>query len=158
MKAILLAAVAAAAFSPTVASAQSAREVRRDRQEVRHDRAEVRGDLRRGDHREAREDRQELREDRRETREDWSDYRRTHSSVYRRGGYNGPRGYSYRPVSVGFRFAPTYYSRNYWITDPWTYRLPRASAGLQWVRYGNDVVLVNLRTGRVVQVHSRFFW
>ncbi len=157
MNKLLLATLAAAALSPTVATAQSAREVRQDRQEVRRDRTEVRGDVRRGDHREAREDRQELREDRRESREDWRDYRRSHNGVYRRAAYTGPRGYTYRPVAVGFRFAPTYYSRNYWISNPSTYRLPRASAGLQWVRYGNDVVLVNLRTGRVVQVHSRFF-
>ncbi len=157
MKTLLLAAVAAAVLTPTVASAQSAQEVRNDRQEVRRDRAEVRGDVRRGDYREARHDRQELREDRRESRDDWQDYRRSHPSVYRRGTYAAPRGYSYRSVAVGARFAPAYYSRNYWISNPATYRLPRASAGLRWVRYGNDVVLVNVRTGRVVQVHSRFF-
>lgn len=157
MKTFLLAAVAAAILTPTVASAQSAQEVRNGRQEVRRDRAEVQADLRRGDYREARQDSQELREDRRELREDWQDYRRSHASVFRRGTYTAPRGYSYRPIAVGARFAPAYYNRNYWISNPSTYRLPRASAGLQWVRYGNDVVLVNVRTGRVVQVHSRFF-
>jgi Ni/Co efflux regulator RcnB len=28
----------------------------------------------------------------------------------------------------------------------------------RWVRYGNDVVLVNIRTGRVIEVHRAFFW
>lgn len=158
MNKLILTAVAAAALIPTVATAQSRREVRHDRHEVRRDRAEVRGDVRRGDYREAREDRGELREDRRETREDWRDYRNSHRQVYQRGVYAGPRGYAYRPVSVGFRFEPGYYSTRYWINDPWTYRLPRAGVGLRWVRYGNDVVLVNLRTGRVVRVYSRFFW
>ena len=159
MRILLSVALAATALTPSLADAQSAREVRHDRQEVRHDRAEVRRDMRRGDYREAREDRREAREDRRETREDWRDYRRAHGDVYRRGAYAAPRGgWRYRPVSVGYRFAPAYYSSRYWINDPWTYRLATPGAGLRWIRYGNDVILVNIRTGRVIRVHSAFFW
>ena len=110
----------------------------------------------RGDVREAR---REVREDRRELREDWRDYRRTHGDVYRRGVYAGPRGYRYRPVNVGYRFAPEYYGQRYWINDYGTYRLPRPGYGYQrWVRYGNDVVLVDTRSGRAVQVYNRFFY
>ena len=158
MRNLMLVALAASALIPVAASAQSAREIRQDRQEVRHDRQEVRGDLRRGDRQVARGDRRELREDRRELREDWRDYRQAHRDVYRLRPYAGPRGYAYRPVVEGFRFAPAYFERRFWIADPWAYRLPAPGPGLRWVRYGNDVVLVNLRTGRVVQVHTSFFW
>jgi Ni/Co efflux regulator RcnB len=158
MRKILMTALAATILVPAAAQAQSQREVHRDRNEVQRDRAEVRHDMRNGNMREAREDRKELREDRRERNQDWREYRRTHRNVYHRGAYRGPRGYTYRPVTIGYRFAPAYYARSYWITDPWTYRLSRPAAGLSWIRYGNDAVLVNLRTGRVVEVNSGFFW
>jgi len=28
----------------------------------------------------------------------------------------------------------------------------------RWVRHYNDVMLVNVRNGRVIQVHRGFFW
>jgi len=158
MRKLIYAALAATALVPTMASAQSAREVRQDHREIHRDRAEVQRDIRRGDYREAREDRQELREDRREAREDWQDYRRTHRDQFRRGTYNGPRGYTYRAVSPGFRFERQYYGQRYWVSNPDRYRLPRVSGYQRWVRYGNDVVLVDIRNGRVVQVYNRFFW
>lgn len=144
MRTMLMAAVAAAVAVPGVASAQSARE-------VRHDQREVRKDIRHGDYREAREDRREM-------REDWRDYRRSHREVYRRPAYAGPRGFRYRPVTVGYRFAPAYYGRNYWVNDYARYRLPRPGAYQRWIRYGNDVVLVNTRTGRVITVNNGFFY
>jgi Ni/Co efflux regulator RcnB len=44
------------------------------------------------------------------------------------------------------------------IADPYRYRLPRATGPNRWVRYGNDVLLVNGRTGRVVTVYNSFFY
>lgn len=172
MRTLILTALAATALSPVAASAQSAgeirhdqREMRHDQREIRHDRQEVRQDMRRGDHREAREDRRELREDRRDMRNDrrdmrgdWRDYREAHRDTFRRGPYVGPRGFVYRAPVIGFRFAPIFYSSRYWIANPWTYRLPPAGYGMRWIRYGNDAVLVNMRTGRVVQVYRDFFW
>ena len=158
MNKLLLAALTAATLAPVAASAQGAGEVRRQQEEVRRGQQEVRRDIRRGDYQEAREDRQELREDRRELREDWRDYRRTHRSAFRMGAYSGPRGYTYRVISPGYQFAPSYYSRRYWISDPVRYRLPRPGYNRQWVRYGNDVVLINIRNGRVITVYRDFFW
>jgi Ni/Co efflux regulator RcnB len=160
MRKIIIAALAAATILPAgAASAQSAREVRQDQRELQRDRRDVQRARANGDRGDVREARQELREDRRETREDWRDYRNSHRTVYTRGGYAGPRGYRYRPVNVGYRFTPEYYGRNYWINDYGTYRLPRPGYGYQrWVRYGNDVVLVDTRSGRVVQVYNRFFY
>ena len=72
--------------------------------------------------------------------------------------YVGPRGYRYRPVAVGYRLQPAYYGSRYVIADPYRYRLPRATGVNRWVRYGNDVLLVNSRNGRVVTVYDRFFF
>lgn len=157
-KTIIAAIAAATALVPVAATAQSYREVQDNRRELREDRRDLRDAYRRGDRGDVRDARRELREDRREARDDWRDYRRSNPNVYRGRAYAGPRGYRYRPVTAGYRFAPAYYGRNYWVSDFNRYRLPRPSYGAQWVRYGNDVVLVNLRTGRVLQVHNRFFY
>lgn len=158
MRPMFIAAIAAAALIPGIASAQSAREVRHDRQEVRHDKHQVRQDVRHGDYRQARADRRETREDARETRSDWRDYRRSHRHVYRRPAYRGPRGYRHHNVTVGYRFAPAYYGGRYRINNWSTYRLGRPGRHQAWIRYGNDVVLINTRTGRVIQVYNGFFW
>ena len=157
MRKMITALLAATVLVPAAASAQSYGEVRRDRQEVRESRQDLREAQRYGDRRDVREARQELREDRQELREDRRDYRRTQRG-YNRGAYAGPRGYSYRPVTVGYRFQPGYYSRNYWVNDYGRYRLGRPGLNQRWVRYGNDVVLVNVRNGRVLAVRNRFFY
>jgi Ni/Co efflux regulator RcnB len=158
MRKILLAALAATVLTPAIASAQDARDLRHDQREMRHDRNDLRHDERRGDWRDARNDRHDLRQDRRDTREDWRGYRDSHRDTFRMRPYQGPRGYAYRAVTPGFVFAPGYYHQRYWIANPGQYRLPVARPGLRWVRYGNDVVLVNVRTGRVIQVYNGFFW
>jgi Ni/Co efflux regulator RcnB len=159
MRKIIIAAIAAATILPAAASAQSGREVRQSAREVRQSERDLQRARAYGDRGDIREARREVREDRRELREDWRDYRRSNRNVYTRGAYAGPRGYRYRPVSVGYRFAPAYYGQRYWINDYATYRLPRPGYGYQrWVRYGNDVVLVDTRSGRTVQVYNRFFY
>lgn len=146
MRKVLLATIAAAALVPTGAMAQNKHEQRHDRQEVRHDQREVR------------HDRKELARDRHERREDWRDYRKSHRDHYRRPAYVGPRGYVYRPIRAGYRFAPAYYGRGYWVNNWDYYRLPPPGHGRRWVRYGNDVVLVSIGNGVAIQVIGGFFW
>lgn len=148
----------AAMTLPSMAQAQSWQEARESQHQVRDERHDLRDAQMHGDRREIREERQDLREARREARGDWRDYRQSHRDVYRRPAYVGPRGHAYRAVSVGYRFAPTYYSSRYVISDPWRYRLPAYGHATRWVRYGNDVVLVNLHSGRVLEIHRGFFW
>lgn len=155
-KAVILG-LLAATLSPVAASAQTA-ELRHDRQDVREERRDLRQAVREGDRHDVRDARHDLREARKEHREDWRDYRRDHRDAYRQPAYVGPRGFRYRPVVIGHRFDPVYYGGRYVITDPGRYRLPVAVGPRRWVRYGNDVVLVNIRTGRVVEVHRDFFW
>ncbi|KQX17538.1 MULTISPECIES: RcnB family protein [unclassified Sphingomonas] len=158
MRTPILLALMAAVAAPSIAQAQSLGEARQSQREVREERRDLRQAQRYGDRRDIRDARHDLRDARKDAREDWRDYRQSHREVYRRSAYVGPRGYAYRPVAPGHRFQPAYYGSRYVISDPWRYRLPAASGYNRWVRYGNDVVLVNRRTGRVVEVHRSFFW
>lgn len=157
MRKLILSALIAATAFPVAASAQSA-ELNRDRRDVRHEQRDLQQARRHGTQRDVREQRRDVREARQEYREDWRDYRRNHRDVYRRPAYVGPRGYVYRPIAAGTRIGAPYYGSRYVIADPWRYRLPHATGQNRWVRYGNDVLLVNVRTGRVIEVHRAFFW
>jgi Ni/Co efflux regulator RcnB len=143
MRKFLIAALAATSLVPTAATAQS-------RHEIRHDRREIRRDVKRHDYREARKDRREL-------REDWRQYRRAHRNIYHRPAYVAPRGYRYNRVSVGYHLAPAFWGRPYWV-DYGYYRLPAPPRGMRYIRYGNDVLLVSMRSGRVIAVYDNFFW
>jgi len=91
-------------------------------------------------------------------RYDWHNYRHHHHSLFHLGFYFDPYGWGYQPFSIGWRLWPNYYSSNYWINDPWMYRLPYAPAGYVWVRYWNDALLVDTWSGTVVDVIPGFFW
>ncbi|SDC01125.1 regulator RcnB of Ni and Co efflux [Sphingomonas sp. YR710] len=158
MRKMIIMGLMAAVAIPSIASAQSAGELRHDDRQIQRERHELQDARRYGTPQDVREERHDLREARQEKREDWRDYREAHRDIYRRPAWVGPRGHAYRPVVVGYRFAPEYYSGRYVIANPWRYRLPPAAGWNRWVRYGNDVVLVNVRTGRVIEVHSGFFW
>jgi len=85
------------------------------------------------------------------------DNRRDNRQAYRGPAYSGPRGYSYRPVAVGHRFEPAYYGSRYQVNDYRRYNLPAPTRGARWVRYGNDMVMVNVNNGRVLRVQRAFF-
>nr|WP_254306070.1 RcnB family protein [Sphingopyxis sp. BSNA05] len=52
----------------------------------------------------------------------------------------------------------SFYGSRYWINDPWRYRLPTAYAGTRWIRYYDDVLLVDTYSGEVIDVIYDFFW
>ena len=95
---------------------------------------------------------------RRDHRYDWRNYRNSHRSLFRLSRYFDPYGYSYRRFSIGFNLGSSYYGSNYWLDDPWMYRLPPAYGPYRWVRYYDDALLVNIYTGQVVDVLYSFFW
>jgi Ni/Co efflux regulator RcnB len=96
---------------------------------------------------------------RRDSRYDWERYRYSNRSIFSLGRYYSPlSGHRYSRFSIGVRLGSPFYSHRYRINDPWRYRLPHASAGTQWVRYYDDVLLVDLFTGEVVDVIYNFFW
>ena len=95
---------------------------------------------------------------RRDHRYDWRTHRSRHRSLFRLGRYYDPYGWGYRRFSIGFSIGSGYYGSNYWMDDPWMYRLPPAYGPYRWVRYYDDALLVNIYTGQVVDVLYNFFW
>ena len=96
---------------------------------------------------------------RRNDRYDWRRYRDAHREVYSIGRYYAPYyGYSYRRIGIGITLGSLFYTNRYWIDDPWSYRLPEVYGPYRWVRYYDDVLLVNIYTGEVVDVIYDFFW
>ena len=62
------------------------------------------------------------------------------------------RSWRYRPVYVGYQLRPLFYGPRYYITDYGFYGLRAPGRHLRWIRYGDDLLLVNVRTGRVVRI------
>jgi Ni/Co efflux regulator RcnB len=91
-------------------------------------------------------------------RYDWRNWRNHHRSIFHLGFYYDPFGWGYQPFDIGWRLWPNYYSSNYWINDPYEYRLPYAPPGTRWIRYYNDALLVDVYTGEVVDAIRDFFW
>ena len=168
-------AVAAAAPNPNRAERRDhRRDARIERRDDRRDAVIERRDDRRDARIERRDDRRDARIERRSTRNwaqswsrdwrrdtryDWNRYRYSRPSLFRSGNYYSPyRNYGYSRFSIGFFLEPLFYSRNYWISDPWQYRLPPAYPGTRWVRYFDDVLLVDMYSGEVVDVIHNFFW
>lgn len=178
-KLILSAAMAATALTgitlPATASAQNGHDRREERRDDRReDRREDRRDVREA-HRDVHEERGELREARREgdrgdireERRDVAraehrysrelrDYRRDNPRVYARGDWRAP--YGYRHWNRGAYIDRGYYAPRYYINDPWRYRLPRPVSYARWVRHYDDMLLVDIRNGRVIDVYYSFFF
>jgi len=96
---------------------------------------------------------------RNDNRYDWQRHRYSNRSLYSLGSYYAPyRNYHYNRLSIGLFLDSLFYSNRYWLSDPWQYRLPPAPYGTQWVRYYDDVVLVDVYTGEVIDVIYDFFW
>jgi hypothetical protein len=96
---------------------------------------------------------------RNDRRYDWNGWRRGNRNRFHLSPYYSPyRNWNYSRFSIGFFLEPLFYSNRYWIGDPWQYRLPPAAYGTQWVRYYDDVLLVDIYTGEVLDVIHDFFW
>jgi Ni/Co efflux regulator RcnB len=142
---------------------RDARELRADRRELRDDRRDFhvahRGDWHRPGYVDQSWSRRGWTRDWRNNRVyDWRGYRDVNRGIFAMPAYVGPRGWAYRRYSAGARIAPIFYAQRYWIADPWRYRLPWAAGYQRWVRYGDDVLLIETRSGVVLDVISDFFW
>lgn len=93
-----------------------------------------------------------------DNRYNWRNYRDHNRSIFRLGNYYDPYGWGYRRFSIGFSIGSGYYGSNYWLDDPWMYRLPATYGPYRWVRYYDDALLVNIYSGQVVDVINNFFW
>ncbi len=140
----------------TGASAQTAHDVRDARRDLHEEQRELDRAYRKGDPRDIREERRDVREASRDYDRELRQYRESHRSVYARGKWNAP--FRYQRWDRGVHLRPAYYAPRYYISHPERYRLPPARSGLRWVRHYDDVLLVNIRTGVVMDVYRGFFW
>lgn len=152
MRKSIIAGLMAAMLIPAAAQAQSRGEVRDSREELREERRELRDARRYGDRRDVREERRDVRDAREEFREDRRDFRqRQHRRGYTR--YDAPhRGWSYRPVNRGYNLQPSFYGQRYYAPGY------RSQGQARWIRYGDDLLLVNTRNGRVLQVRQNHYY
>lgn len=97
---------------------------------------------------------------RNDRRYDWRGYRSSNRNIYRLPRYYAPSGwgYGYRRFGIGFTLNSILFSSNYWINDPYYYRLPEVDGPYRWVRYYNDALLVDIYSGEVVDVIYDIFW
>lgn len=76
-----------------------------------------------------------------------------HSHAAMRGpSFHYPRGYSYRRWGVGQRLPSLFLSSIYFFDDYGEFGFGPPPFGDRWVRYGPDLLLVEIGTGRVVDV------
>jgi Ni/Co efflux regulator RcnB len=156
-RAMILSAVIAATLAPVAAQAGTSRgELRRDAREIREEKQDLRQAKRYGDRGDIRDARGEVREAKQEYREDWRDYRSRNHSAFHPARFNAP--FRYNSFNIGIRLSPQYYGSRYYVNNYGAYRLPAPGYGLRYVRHYNDVLLVNVRTGRVVNVYRNFYW
>ena len=174
MRNTIIAGLIAAFLVPAVAQAQSPitpserRELYRDRQDIRDERRDLDRAYRfggPGQIRDAREEyrgaRREYREDYRDARRDWGRddwryYRDRNRNLYRGSGWHSD--YRYQAFRPGIRLGTGYYGPRFVIAEPWRYRLPRPGWNQRWVRHYNDVLLVDVRSGIVIDVIRGVFW
>jgi hypothetical protein len=96
---------------------------------------------------------------RNDNRYNWSSWRNQNRYRYHLSPYYAPyRNWRYQRFSIGLFLDSLFYDQRYWISDPYEYRLPPAPYGTQWVRYYDDVILVDIYTGEVIDVIYDFFW
>jgi Nickel/cobalt transporter regulator len=100
------------------------------------------------------------REWRNDRRYDWQRYRTSNRDLFRAPRYYSPYGnnYGYQRFGIGIYLESLFFGSRYQISDPWRYRLPDAQWPYEWVRYYDDVLLVDTRNGYVVDVIYDFFW
>jgi Ni/Co efflux regulator RcnB len=80
------------------------------------------------------------------------------SARFHYGSYNAPHGYQYQRWSYGETLPSMYWARDYWLTSWWMFDLAIPPYGYEWVRYGDDALLVNVDTGQILQVDYGVFY
>lgn len=77
---------------------------------------------------------------------------------YRGGFYRKPPGWYYRRWNYGQILPFAFFARDYWLNDYYDYDLMTPPYGYEWVRYGDDALLVDVRTGMILQVEYGVFY
>jgi Ni/Co efflux regulator RcnB len=76
---------------------------------------------------------------------------------YKIGPYHAPAGWVARQWTYGQILPRAYWTANYFLSDYWLFGLEVPPAGYEWVRDGNDAILVSTATGEILQVEYGVF-
>jgi Ni/Co efflux regulator RcnB len=71
--------------------------------------------------------------------------------------FHWPLGWHYRVIVIGAVLPPIFLEPEYYYDDYAALGLQVPPPGYRWVRYGDDLLLVNLRTGEVEDVINDVF-
>ena len=149
MRKIVLSGLIAALVVPAAASAQTS-EIRKDERKVEKQHEQLQRAVESGNLRNIEEQARDARKAGQELREDRDDFARKQ--------YVAPyRDWSYSALAPGAKLRSRFYGADYTVANPDGYALRKAKRNQRWVRYGNDLVLVNVRSGRVLEVASGRF-
>ena len=85
------------------------------------------------------------------------DVRVYHGNRVHAGRYAWPHGYAYGRRAVGYIMPRPFLASTYYYSGWRALGLAAPLAGHQWVRYGEDLLLVQVATGRVVDVRYGVF-
>jgi Ni/Co efflux regulator RcnB len=144
MRKLILSAIALALIVPASASAQTA-EIRKDERRATEQNDQLQRAVATGDPRHIEKQARDARKAGEELREDKDHFARNH--------YVAPyRNWTYDTPEPGTKLRSRFYSSRYNVKHPDGYELQSAKHNQRWVRYGDDLLLVNVRTGRVVEV------
>jgi Ni/Co efflux regulator RcnB len=72
--------------------------------------------------------------------------------------YHRPYGWFVRSWGFGDYLPGGWFAPDYWVDDFWDYDLPYPPPGFHWVRVGDDALLVDDYSGRILQVVRDIFW
>jgi len=89
----------------------------------------------------------------------YATYRKTVTSKkrYSAAAFVAPSGFTYRRFSVGEHVPSMLLSDSVVLNDYQNYALESPPSGLTWIRDGQDALLIDMRTGEVVQADYDVF-
>ena len=76
---------------------------------------------------------------------------------YKIGPYQRPSGWTNRHWGYGDRLPRAYWAPQYLLADYWLFGLEVPPVDYEWVRVGNDALLINVSTGEVLQAEYGVF-
>lgn len=85
-------------------------------------------------------------------------YHPAHFQRVHAAAFSYPRGYRYRRWSIGLILPHIFLSPSYYYTDWYDLGFGPPPPGYAWVRYGPDLLLVNIYTGRIRDVVYGVFY
>ena len=77
--------------------------------------------------------------------------------TYHVGPYHRPRGWVDRRWGYGEILPRAFWGAPYILADYWLFALEVPPGGFEWVRYGNDALLINTANGEILQVEYGVF-